>query len=75
MLSLEKSEISGLVMLRKGAVGMDELEKGIAVFWCLRVGFSQQPGCADFTVDVACSQRNCNRNGFLHNHGLSINNP
>jgi len=25
---------------------MNELEKGIAAFWCLRVGFSQQSDCA-----------------------------
>jgi len=29
---------------------MDELEKEIAVFWCLRVGFSQQPDCADLLL-------------------------
>jgi len=29
---------------------MDELEKEIAVFWCLRVGFSQQPDRANLLL-------------------------
>ena len=44
---LLKSEISDLALLRMGAVGD---EKGIATFWCLRVGFSQQSDRADLLL-------------------------
>jgi hypothetical protein len=29
---------------------MDKLEKGIAVSWCSRVGFSQQSDCSDLLL-------------------------
>jgi len=65
ILSLEKAKSQAWRCYGRARWEMDELEKGIAVFWCSRVGFSQQPDRADLLLSCIMFSTNLQWKWFL----------